>query len=147
MADWADLDAAFDLPESIGEPWRALFEHLVARVRRETEHLPLNTLVQLQIERMLTLYVKIKLRESLPGDNGGYADTRAAQEDTKLWLSMADSLNSQVFRMKAADKKAVRDEVMGQLKPVLAEFIQKIPDDHRDRLRHELVGMLDRAGL
>jgi hypothetical protein len=148
VADWSDLDTAFDLPEGVQDRWRTLFEHLVARVRQETEHLPLNTLVQLQIERNLTLYVKIKQREAVPaGEPGGYPDQAIALDDNKFWLALTSALNDQVFKMKAGDKKAARDEVMGHLKPVLAEFLKKIPDDHRERLRRELVEMLDRAAL
>jgi hypothetical protein len=148
VANWDDLDTAFDLPEGIEDRWRTLFEHLVARVRQETEHLPLNTMVQLQIERNLTLYVKIKQREAAPpGSPGGYPDQAIALDDNKFWLALTSALNDQVFKMKASDAKAARDEIMGRLKPVLAEFLQKLPDTHRERLRHDLVGMLDRVGL
>ena len=149
MADWEHLDPAFDLPEHIGEPWRTLFEHLVAKVRAETQHLPLNTLVQLQIERNLTLYVKIKEREAIAaGQPGSYpADQTIALDDNKFWLALTNALNDQVFKMKAADKAAVKNEVMGQIKPVLAEFIKRLPSDHRERLRRELVELLDRAGI
>ena len=148
MADWSDLDPMFDLPGDIGEPWRTLFEHLTARLRRETDHLPLNTLVQLQIERNLTLYVRIKQRESIPsGQPGGYATPESGRDDNRFWLALTAALNDQVFKMKAADKKAVQAEVMGEVKTVLAEFIKRLPDEHRARLRTELVELLEQARL
>ena len=49
--------------------------------------------------------------------------------------------------MKAADKKAVQAEVMGEVKTVLAEFIKRLPDEHRARLRTELVELLEQARL
>jgi len=148
MADWADLDAAFTLPEGIPDDLRVLYEHLTARVRRETDHLPLNTLVQLQIERTLSRYIRLKTREMHPiGHPDGFATLAEARDEEKLWLEYTKALNDQVFKMKAGDRKAVKDELMGEVKTVLAEFIKRLPEEHRTRLRGELVELLEQARL
>jgi hypothetical protein len=148
MADWERLDSAFTLPEDTPQELAFLYEELCARIRRETDHLPLNALVQLQIERNLYRYIKIKHRERFAiGHPQGFASLSEARDEEVLWLNSTKILNDQVFRIRASDRKAVEDQVKGEVKTVLAAFIEKLPGEHRDRLKTELVQMLEAANL
>lgn len=147
MASWEDLDPAFVLPGHIEDTWRALYEVLVARVRIETEHLPIPTLVQLQIERNLAIYVEMRQAEAAPaGEAGGFLTPEARRDMLKLWLDITKDLNNMVFKVKASDMARAREEVMSRIAPQLAKFLNKLPADKREGYRKDLVELLEAVG-
>lgn len=108
-----DLDAAFELPEIIADPkLRGLYEVLVHRMRTEAEHLPMNTVQQLLIERIAYNYIVLRSKER--GELGGFATAAVQKDYNTFWLSMTAEFNrmlGKVDPMTANDRKALLREV------------------------------------
>jgi hypothetical protein len=148
--NWADLDAAFDWPEGLPDKWVQLGEVLVARTRAETEHLQLQTVVQLMIERYITTYVLIKWREESPlGDITGFATFEQSREVNKFWMSLARELNDMLYKSKAVDRDAVASEIVAKVKAAMVEGLEAACADpaERNRIKAGLVGAFERHGL
>ena len=111
--DLRDLDAAFELPEVVTDPkLRGLYEVLIARMRAEAAHLPMNTVQQLLIERIAFNYIVLRSKER--GELGGFAHSNVQKDYNTFWLSMTAEFNRLLGRhgdMPAADRRALLREI------------------------------------
>lgn len=123
-------------PQDMPEEWYALWESLITDMQRESEALPMNTLMTLMIERIATLYVQTRRQED--GRTADWEDIRGLQ---RLWLSICTEFNTQLHRnsqtpeqrfvatFKAALSSAVTeagpDATVRELMPILASHLRE----------------------
>jgi hypothetical protein len=142
------LDGFFQLPVWVKKPeLREGYEAIVARMRRECSHVPMNTVQQLLIERIAFNYIILKYREGAKmGTEAGFASPDAIKDFNTFWLKMTAEFNNLLVKFKPSDKEAV----MGQVKDIVVEILATIPREHSD-LRNDLVNRFvrtfERAGL
>lgn len=123
-------------PEHLPEQWYEMWDQLVSDMRRESESLPMNTMMLLMIERIATLYVKVRQSE----DENAY-DQEMLNDLNKLWLRMCNELGTQLHRhsqtpeqrfiagLKSALNSAARtagpDCLLRDFMPILAEHLRE----------------------
>lgn len=122
-ADLTALDDAFDLPESVvaDVKLRRLYEVLVARLRAEAAHLPMNTIQQLLIERIAFNYIVLRAKER--GELGGFAHSSVQKDYNTFWLDMTREFNRMLGKgeaMGASDRKALLKDVQQIITSTLA---------------------------
>ncbi len=117
------LDAAFELPDVVKDPkLRMLYEVLVHRMKREAEHLPMNTVQMLLIERIAFNYVVLRSKER--GELGGFSSSSIQKDYNTFWLTMTTEFNrllGKVEGVTAADRKSLLREVQQVIMAVLAD--------------------------
>lgn len=125
-------DAAFARPQDLPDQWYQVWEELVSNMRRESQALPMNTMMGLLVERIATTYVHVRMKEGKRG-----ADLEYLREMQSLWLKFVKEFAVQLHRnsqtpeqrfvagFKAAINSAVRkagpDATVRDLLPILAE--------------------------
>jgi hypothetical protein len=125
-------DAAFVRPQDFPDEWYQVWEELVSSMRRESQSLPMNTMMGLLVERIATTYVQVRMREGKHE-----TDLEYLQEMQSLWLKFVKEFAVQLHRnsqtpeqrfvagFKAAINSAVRkagpDATVRELLPILAE--------------------------
>ena len=147
MADFSDLDWAFECPPTVTDQrLRNGYEILVARFRGEGEHLPLNTAFQLKIERTINAYIRNKQAELVEvGKTGGYKDSREELEFNRF---VQGCLNDVSEMLRRNIPNADRELVMAEVKDILVTVMRGIPDsDVRDDLSRRLAAAFERAGF
>lgn len=134
--DFADLDAAFHLPEHIeDERLRGLYEVLVARMRNEAKDLPMLTLQQLLIERIAYNYICMRDFEQ-----GGRFATASAQKDfNTFWLSMTQEFNRMLCKNETLGGNE-RKLLLKQIQHLILQTVDKSVSDPKTR-SHLLVNM------
>lgn len=140
------LDLAFHLPENIGDPnLRKLYEILIFRMRRESAHLPMNTVQQLLIERIAYNYIVMRHKEAaISPEDGGFQHATQQKEYNTFWLSMTQEFNKQL-RATDADFRA---QVMKAMAVVVADVLKEIEDPIlQSRMRMRIADNLAREGL
>jgi hypothetical protein len=143
--DFADLDPAFTLPEWVPEKWSALYEVIVSRLRREAAGLPMNTVMQLMLERVACTYVFLKIREEkLFGEQQGFADAMVAKNANAFCQSIMKDFNDQLFR---ATSSKPSDVFMDRLKNAIVTSFAKLPPDVRNEALSALVSGFAELGL
>lgn len=122
-----DLDAAFELSETVTDPkLRGLYEVLVYRMREEAKHLPMNTIQQLLIERIAYNYIVLRSKER--GELGGFNTASIQKDFNTFWLSMTQEFNRMLGKtepMSAVEKKALLKEIQ-QL--IVSTVSSSVPD-------------------
>jgi hypothetical protein len=132
-ASRAGRDAAFARPQDLPDEWYGIWESLVTDMRKESQALPMNTMMALLVERIATTYVQVRMLEG--GEKG--ADLEYLREIQALWLKFVKEFAVQLHRnsqtpearfvasFKAAVNTAVRkagpDSTVRDLLPILAE--------------------------
>lgn len=113
MAHLDDLDAAFELHDTVEDPrLRGLYEVLVHRMRNEAKDLPMNTVQQLLIERIAYNYIVMRSRER--GEYGGFATAAAQKDYNTFWLSMTQEFNRMLGKaetLNGVDRKAMLRDI------------------------------------
>ncbi len=113
MAQLDDLDAAFELHDTVEDPrLRGLYEVLVHRMRNEAKDLPMNTVQQLLIERIAYNYIVMRSRER--GEYGGFATAAAQKDYNTFWLSMTQEFNRMLGKaetLSGVDRKAMLRDI------------------------------------
>lgn len=141
------LDMFFVLPEWVQDPeMRAGYEILVANMQSEAQHLPMNTMQQLLIERIAHNYVVLRMRERVPINEPGGFQTASAQKDfNTFWLDMTKEFNKQVARM----PKGERDMLVETLAGVVNRVIQSanLEDEVVASIKRQLRAELREANL
>ncbi len=111
--NFEELDAAFTLPDAVEDNnLRALYEVIVARMRTEASHLPMNTVQMLLIERIAYNYIVLKAKEN--NEMGGFASANVQKDYNTFWLSMTAEFNrllGKVEPLKTADRNALLRDV------------------------------------
>lgn len=146
MADFTDLDWAFTCPASVtDEDLRGGYEVLVARFRAEGEHLPLNTAFQLQIERTITAYIKVKHAERREyGKAGAFTDLRQ-EKDANSFVQACLHEVSDMLRKNHPN--ADRELVMAEVREIIVSVMRGIPDTSvRDDLARRFASAFERSG-
>lgn len=134
------LDMFFTLPEWLDNvELRQGYEVIVARMRRECEHVPLNTIQNLLIERIALNYVVLKHKESYrPGEEGGFDHMTVVKDWNTFWLKTTAEFNDLLVKFKPDDRKAV----LGEVKSIIISVLNSVEDV---TLRSDLIGRLARA--
>ncbi len=126
-----DLDAAFVLPDIVEDPaLRGLYEVLVHRMRAEAEHLPMNTIQQLLIERIAYNYIVLRSKER--GELGGFNTASIQKDFNTFWLSMTQEFNRMLGKgdpMNSGEKKALLKEIQ----QVIVQTVSKTVADAKTR--------------
>lgn len=128
-------DLVFTRPQDFPDNWYEIWEALVADMRRESQALPMSTMMALLVERIATMYINVR---RLEGPDG--ADWEQLREMQKLWLDFNKEFAAQLHRnsqtpeqryvagFKAAVNAAVRragpEATVRELLPVLAEELR-----------------------
>ncbi len=111
--DLDSLDAAFELPDTSADPkLRLLYEVLVARMREEAKHLPMNTVQQLLIERIAYNYIVLRYKER--GELGGFGSTSVQKDFNSFWLTMTAEFNRMLGKndpLSNGERKALLKEM------------------------------------
>ncbi len=141
-----DLDSAFELPEIIDDAkLRGLYEVLVARMRAEASHLPMNTVQQLLIERICYNYVVMKAKEN--GSLGGFNSTSVQKDFNTFWLTMTAEFNrmlGKVAPMQANDRKTLLKDVQ----EIIISTLGTLPDPRqRSELLARMAAEFEKAGI
>jgi hypothetical protein len=137
------LDPLFTLPDWINDPvLRNQYEIIVARLRREIEHLPLNTIQQLRIERIAFNYIVLKYRENNLNSDHSFADT------VKDWNTYWAAITRELDVVLRAWKPKEQDAVMSVVKAAVSEILATVQDtETRNDLIRRFVDTFTRAGL
>lgn len=126
-----DLDAAFELPEIVTDPkLRALYEVLVHRMRDEAQHIPMNTIQQLLIERIAYNYIVLRSKER--GELGGFNTASIQKDFNTFWLDMTREFNKLLGKgepMNAGEKKTLLKEIQ----QVIVQTVSKTVADAKTR--------------
>jgi hypothetical protein len=123
-------------PQDLPPAWYAMWDGLVTDMRRESQALPMNTMMSLLVERIATMYVMTRVREDAKD-----TDWDQLKEMQKLWLNFMTEFaaqlhrNSQtpeerfVARFKASLTSAARiagpDATVRELMPILADELRE----------------------
>ena len=144
MGNLDSLDAAFTLPEWVTEDTRlrALYEVIVARMRRESEGVPMNTIQTLLMERIALNYIVMKAREE------GTLNTlsAAAQKDHQTWwLAMTAQFNKQLNK---ATETEYKDRLLREVVNVIVSVLSKVEDPKlKSQLKNEMMAGFESAGI
>jgi len=144
--DLRDLDAAFELPDVVtDEKLRGLYEVLVARMRNEARHLPMNTVQQLLIERIAFNYIVLRSKER--GELGGFAHSNVQKDYNSFWLGMTAEFNRLLGKsepMSGADRKAL----LREMQQLIIETVATVPDVRtRSDLLEKMANAFEKAGI
>jgi hypothetical protein len=139
------LEAAFDLSEEAcpDEDLRGLYESLIRKMLAEAEHLRMNTVQTLLIERIAYNYVVLKRNERKR--TGGFKDSQAQKDFNTFWLSMTKEFSANL----RADKKAPSEAMVLQIEQAVLAAAGTLPIESVDRQKFavalreqfELVGL------
>ena len=141
-----DLDTAFELPETVTGPMRTLYESLVARMRRESDGIPMSTVQLLLIERIAYNYVVLKTREQHPLRHAqGFRNALEQQQWNAFWLSLTSEFNRQLKTYSGED----RDLTVRQLVELFTQALKaEIPSEvTRRAIANRLFDSMTEVGL
>lgn len=140
------LDRLFRLPEFIeNATLREMYEVVVARLRRESSHVAMNTVQQLLMERLAFNYIVLRAREALPlGDPQGFADARSLRDWNTYWLACTKEFNDLLAR----NRPAATNEMIQRVQAAVAEVLGTVEDGGlRNELIERFVHTFEREGL
>lgn len=129
-------EMVFARPQALPEDWYRVWEQLVSDMRRESQALPMSTMMALLVERIATMYVQVRMEEGARKSDWEYL--RSVQA---LWLKFMTEFATQLHRhsqspeqrfvagFKAAVNSAVRragpEATVRELLPILAEELEE----------------------
>jgi hypothetical protein len=119
-------------PQQLPDEWYRMWDGIVTDMRRESEALPMTTMMTLLIERIATMYVQVRRQEA-----ANALDVEQLEMLNKLWLRFTTEFSTQLHRnsqtpeqrfvagfkaaMNAALRRAGPDSTVRELMPILAE--------------------------
>jgi len=141
-----ELDGAFELPANVSDPkMRELYEVLVAKMRADARHLPMNTVQQLLIERICYNYIVLRSKEA--GELGGFGSASVQKDYNTFWLSMTSEFNKllgKVEPLSGADKKAF----LREMQQIIVNTVSTVPDPKtRSGLLERFAAAFEHAGI
>lgn len=103
-ADWAHLDRAFTLPETVTDTkLRELYEYLRERLRQEAQAADLSVMQILQGERSIGLYIRGRQAEAAEyGQPGAFAHLSQEKDFWSAWDTAATRFTELVRRSRPA---------------------------------------------
>lgn len=147
VSDLDSLDGVFELPDGVVEDQdlRTMYEVLVARMRREAEHLPMNTVQQLLIERIAMNYIVLRQKERNPiGSKEGFAHATVQKDFNTFWLSMTKEFNALLGRTDVA----MRDAILGEVRDLILRTLAQVPDSEvREDIKARFAMAFEQNGL
>lgn len=138
------LDDAFTLPPELVDSPRLnrLYEVIVARMRRESEGVPMNTIQTLLMERIALNYIVMKAREQ------GLLNplSAAAQKDHQTWwLAMTAQFNKQLNK---ATEQEYKEKLLREVTNVIISVLSKVEDPKlKVQLKNDLMAGFEAAGI
>lgn len=140
------LDGAFELPEDLVDDPKLvqLYEVIVARMREEAKHLPMNTVQQLLIERIAFNYIVLRSKER--GELGGFSSSSIQKDFNNFWLAMTQEFNRMLGKQDAGgvDRKALLRDVQ----EIITKTVSTVPDTKiRVDLLEKLATAFQTAGI
>jgi hypothetical protein len=144
--DLSSLDAAFELSDQVVDPkFRGLYEVLVARMRQEARHLPMNTVQQLLIERIASNYIYMRLRER--GDLGGFPSSAAQKDFNYFWLSMTQEFNRMLGKTDGGGGTD-RKSLLKEMQEIIVKTVNTLNDPKvRAEMLGKFAGAFEAAGI
>lgn len=141
------LDAAFELPDSVTDPkLRELYEVLVARMRDEARHLPMNTIQQLLIERIACNYIVLRSKER--GELGGFGSTSVQKDFNTFWLSMTQEFNRMLGKGGEPLAGAERKQLLREVQQIVVSTVSQVVDPKtRSVLLERMAANFEKAGI
>ncbi len=145
--DLAALDGAFVLPEAVTDQnLRLLYEVLVARMREEARHLPMNTVQQLLIERIAYNYVVMRAKEN--GDMGGFGSTSVQKDFNTFWLTMTAEFNRMLGKTGEPLAASERKALLRDMQQIIMNTIATVADPKtRGELLERLADAFQKAKI
>lgn len=144
--DISDLDSIFDLPAAITDNVKLVeaYNVIVSRLKRESQHVKMNTVQLLLIERIANNYVALKAKERHAiGDVGGFAHTTAQKDFNTFWLTMTQQFQRSLERSTGNEREAALVEALGIIRGVLAKESPAV----RNRLMEQMADAFEGQGL
>jgi hypothetical protein len=138
------LDGAFTLPQWVTEDDRLhrLYEVIVARMRRESEGVPMNTIQTLLMERIALNYIVMKAREQ---GNLGQVSVAAQKDHQTWWLAMTSQFNKQLNK---ATEQEYKDKILREVTNVIVSVLSKVEDPKlKLQLKNDLMAGFETAGI
>lgn len=135
-----ELDSIFTLPAVIeDQQLRLNYEIIIARLRRMTQHLADNMIIQLLIERIAYNYVTMRWFES----RRMFAHTSAQKDFNLFWHQTVREFNQMV----AAHDEAAKQTLLKQIAEVIMESLAEEDTATASRLRSKFAQALTEAGF
>lgn len=115
-------ETLFRVPDVIrgDEDWEDLFRDQVRRLRRDSQGLPLDTLQIQLIERVATLYIRLKYAET----NGGLTPNQLAMLNDQ-YLKFV----TQFQRVLQASDEALRQDLLQKMEKITLKAVDLVRDD------------------
>lgn len=141
-----ELDLAFQLPANITDPdLRTLYLILIKRMKRESAHLPMNTVQILLIERIAYNYIVMRSKEAATTtEEGAFTHATQQKEFNTFWLQMTQEFNKQLrttdAEFRAQVMKTMASAVVGVLREIDDPILQA-------KLRIRLADAIEKEGL
>lgn len=126
------FSSAFELPDAISDQiLRDLHTHMVEDLRQQVSGLPMNTLQQILIERLASVYIQIKWREN----TNGWVGVNQQKEMNAYFLSL-----EQEFRKILIESDAmVKTVLVANIQNIVSETLKLVTNDEERRaVRREL---------
>lgn len=136
------LDELLGMPDFLvgNEKYEKLYDEMTARLREEASGLPMTTMMQILIERISTLYVLLRWRES---ENQWQGTTQQKDLNTQ-WLEHVKEFN----RLLREGEDVLREELVNSMYSVVMESLRKIKDpEDRKRVNQQLATEFAKLGL
>ena len=124
-------------PQDLPDNWFEMWESLITDMRREAQALPLKTAQLILIERLATLYVRVRMLEESPRA----ADWEQVRDFNRLIIRLGGEIAAQINRhsmtpeqrfvgqfkaaINAAMKEVGPDATVRELLPVLADHLRE----------------------
>lgn len=145
--DITALDDAFMLPDTItDQKLRNLYEVLVARMRDEAKHLPMNTVQQLLIERIAYNYIILRTKEK--GELGGFGSTSVQKDFNTFWLSMTQEFNRMLGKGGEPLSAAERKTLLREMQSIIVSTVSTVADPRtRGALLETFAANFEKAGI
>jgi len=115
------FEAAYRLPESFPDEFRALHEEIITRLRNEARAVPMSTNMYMLIERMTHFYVAMKIREA---DADTPFSLKEQKEMLDFWLKMVVEFNKGI----ASSESKTRTTLLVEIQNVLRQSLKKVKD-------------------
>ena len=117
------LEAAFGVPENLSDSdkYTELYNEMVDRLRREAEGIQMNTLQQLLIERIASVYVTIRDLE----DNDTWRSAAHRKDMYAHWLDLTKEFN----KLLQTNQDQLREGLLKQVFQVISDVVERVPDE------------------
>jgi hypothetical protein len=110
-------DAVFTHPKDLPDEYYRMWDSLIEGMQRDALGAPNATLTGMIIERVATLYTRLRLVE-----DGGARDTESA---TKLWRDMASTMSAMLEKHQASPEQ----RYMSGVKAAITAALQQVGRD------------------